>query len=65
MGKLNPYLKAVVAAVIPAVGAALTGLAAVYGNTAWYPVAVAVVTIIGTAYGVYKTPNKPAPAVSK
>jgi hypothetical protein len=54
MGKLGPYLKAVVAIL----GAALTSLATYYGGSHWYPIAVSVVTAIS----VYLVPNTPKPS---
>lgn len=52
MGKLNPYMKAVVGIL----GAVLTSLASFYGGQHWF----VVVTTAFTAVATYLVPNTPA-----
>lgn len=55
MSRLDPYVKSIMGLS----GAILTALAAFYGGTHWYPIAVAVVT----AVNVYLAKNTPKGAV--
>lgn len=55
MSKLDPYVKSIMGLS----GAILTALAAFYGGTHWYPIAVAVVT----AVNVYLAKNTPKGAI--
>lgn len=55
MSHLDPYVKSIMGLS----GAILTALAAFYGGTHWYPIAVAVVT----AVNVYLAKNTPKGAV--
>lgn len=60
--------KAQVATLVSTIGAVLTFIVAYFPDNPdlqlWGGLAIGILTIVATAYGVFKTPNKPLPVIA-